>query len=111
MSKPRQKDDFGSVLKVSDIAAERLRQILAKTDLPSAWLRIRGEQDECGCINYQITLEKDLKDRADVIENPDLRIFIDKDSIELLRGAEMSFAETPEGEGFTFNNPNSKHAD
>jgi iron-sulfur cluster assembly protein len=109
MPKVKRPDDFVNVIKVSDVAAEKIKHILENTDLPSPWVKIDAKRDDCGCIDYRLTFEKQPTDDDKVVKDHDLRIFIDQSSVELLRGSEMGFAVTPEGEGFTFKNPNSEH--
>jgi iron-sulfur cluster assembly protein len=110
MAKTGGKNNFEKILEVSEDAAENIKQFLKREDLPSGGLRIHAERNECGCMNYQLNLEDSPKNGDRVIEDQGLKIFIDKASIKLLRGAKMSFTKTPE-EGFTFSNPNDKHTD
>jgi iron-sulfur cluster assembly protein len=109
MTKSKDKVEFNDILKVSSIASKKLKDILESSSLASPWLRIAAKKDDCGCIDYQMKLDKEPNESDQIIMNQDLKIFIDEESAELLRGSEMSFATTPEGEGFTFENPNSEH--
>ncbi|MEE9585736.1 MAG: iron-sulfur cluster assembly accessory protein [Nitrososphaerales archaeon] len=104
-------NNFERILEVSEDAAENIKQFLKRKDLPSAGLRISAERNECGCVNYQLKIEDSPKNGDRVMEDQGLKIFIDKASIKLLRGAKMSFTKTPEDEGFTFTNPNDEHTD
>lgn len=109
MTDPKNKVEFNDILKVSAVASEKLKDILESSNLASPWLRIVAKKDDCGCIDYQMNLEKEPNESDELIMNRDLKIFIDEKSAELIRGSEMSYTTTPEGDGFTFDNPNSVH--
>ena len=97
------------ILEVSTAAVVNIKQFLKENNLSSAGLRIMAEQDDCGCVNYQIHLEESQDDDDTVVEEHGLKIFLDPDSVKMLRGTKMDFTETPDGGGFTFDNPNDHH--
>jgi iron-sulfur cluster assembly accessory protein len=97
------------VLDVSEVAVGNIKQFLKENNVASAGIRIRAERTDCGCINYQLHLEEHPDDNDIVVEEDGLKIFVDPGSVNLLRGAKMDFAETPDGGGFTFDNPNEHH--
>jgi len=97
------------ILKVSKAAVVNIKQFLKENNLASAGLRIMAVQDDCGCINYHLNLEELPAENDTVVEEDGLKVFIGPDSVELLRGTKMDFTETPDGGGFTFDNPNEHH--
>ncbi|MCL4436564.1 MAG: iron-sulfur cluster assembly accessory protein [Thaumarchaeota archaeon] len=97
------------ILEVSNAAVVNIKQFLKENNLSSIGLRIMAQRDDCGCIGYQIHLEESSDDDDTVVETDGLKILLDPDSVKLLRGTKMDFAETPDGGGFIFDNPNDQH--
>ncbi len=109
MSKTADTDKSRRVLEVSKEAVINIKQFMKENNVTSSGLRIVAGRDDCGCINYQLHLEEGSHEDDTIVEEDGLIIFIDPASVELIRGSRMGFAETPDGGGFTFDNPNDHH--
>ncbi len=99
---------FGSVMKVTDAAAERVKALLSKRGKPAVGVRIGVRTAGCSGLSY--TLEyADAKNKFDeVVEEKGVTILIDPKATMFLIGTEMDYVEEKLKSGFVFKNPNEK---
>jgi iron-sulfur cluster assembly protein len=69
-------------------------------------LRIMVQLGGCAGIKYSMGLVRNPAPTDFVVEQGDIRIFIDPESEPHLRGTTVDFVADPEASGFTFDNPN-----
>ena len=94
---------------VTERAASRLRDIMAAEHQPVSSLRIALVRTRCmggRGFTYQLGLEASPTSDDEVFEHNGLTVVIDPASSGHLHGAELDYVESPEGTGFTVNNPN-----
>ncbi|HHT26691.1 MAG TPA: iron-sulfur cluster assembly accessory protein [Firmicutes bacterium] len=84
-------------------AAKRLKEELAKTDLPG--VRVYAQPGGCSGISYGMALDE-AHDEDHVVTMFDINLYIDPASGQLLKGAEIGYEDSPAGGGFLINNPN-----
>lgn len=93
-------------VRLSDAAAERIRQIMQSSD--GAYLGVRVGVTNGGCAGMSYTM--DYADKAgqfdEVIEDKGVKIFIDPKAIMFLLGTEMDFVRDKLAARFIFINPN-----
>lgn len=95
-------------IKLSDAAAERVRELMSRTDDPVLGLRVRVSTKGCSGLSYQIEYAKDKKKFEEVVEDKGATVFIDPAAIMFLIGSEMDYVEDRFESKFVFNNPNEK---
>lgn len=95
-------------LRITEAAAEKIRQLLAKRGKPSAGIRIGIRTKGCSGLSY--TLEyADAKGPFDeVVDDKGVTILIDPKATLFIIGTEMDYAENKLESGFVFRNPNEK---
>ena len=61
-----------------------------------------------GCAGFQYGMDFEEKpDKTDkVVEQHDVKLFIDKDSMDFLKGVKIDFVDSLQGSGFKIDNPN-----
>jgi iron-sulfur cluster assembly protein len=93
---------------ITDAAAEKIKQLLAKRGKPSAGIRIGIRTKGCSGLSY--TLEyADAKGPFDeVVDDKGVTILIDPKATLFIIGTEMDYAEDKLESGFVFRNPNEK---
>jgi iron-sulfur cluster assembly protein len=98
------------VMTLTDTAAERVREIMTRSDRPVAGLRVGVKNG--GCAGMEYTMEwADRQEKLDeVVEDKGVRIFIDPKAILFLLGTEMDYRVETLKSGFVFNNPNQTSA-
>ena len=104
-AKPRPK-----VMTLTDAAAERVQQIIAKSERPVLGLRVGVKNGGCAGMEYTMEWANEQKPFDEVIEEKGVKVLIDPKAILFLLGTEMDFQSSALKSGFTFNNPNQTSA-
>ena len=89
-------------------AEDKVKEILSEQPEPYAGLRIQVVGGGCSGFQYRMGFDKNFNDQTDqVFEFDGLKVFVDKQSLLYMDGAEVDYVEGLHGAGFKFNNPNS----
>lgn len=93
-------------------AAAKVRQLLADRPEGGAGLGLRVSVRPGGCAGFEYALAFDSGPRAAdrVFAAEGFAVFVDPDSLRLLRGARIDYVEGLRGTGFAFDNPNARSA-
>ena len=95
---------------VTERAASRIAEIVASQGSPAA-LRVAVLAGGCSGFQYRFELDAEAAKPDDlVIERAGARVLVDPDSLELLAGAELDFADALMGSHFAVRNPNATAA-
>jgi iron-sulfur cluster assembly protein len=95
---------------LTDAAAARVRQIMAKADTPAAGLRVGVKNGGCAGMEYTMEWAAEQKPFDEVIEDKGVKVLIDAKAVMFLLGTEMDFQTSALKSGFVFNNPNQTSA-
>jgi iron-sulfur cluster assembly protein len=89
-------------------AEDKVKEILSEQPESYAGLRIQVVGGGCSGFQYRMGFDKNYNDQNDqLFEFDGLKVFIDKQSLLYMDGAEVDYIEGLHGAGFKFNNPNS----
>ncbi len=94
------------IMKLTDAAAARVREILDKSDKPVVGLRVGVKNGGCAGMEYTMEWAEDQKPFDEVVEDKGVRVLIDAKAMMFLLGTEMDFQSSALKSGFVFNNPN-----
>ena len=94
------------VMKLTDAAAERVREIMANSGKPVVGLRIGVKNGGCAGMEYTLEWAEDQKPFDEVVEDKGVKVLIDAKAMMFLLGTEMDFQSSTLKSGFVFNNPN-----
>ena len=94
------------VMRLSDAAAERLKEIMGQSERPVAGLRVGVEKGGCAGMSYTMEYAEDANSHDEIIEEKGVRLFIDPKAVLYLLGTEMDYQVDKFTAGFVFNNPN-----
>ncbi len=97
-------------MSLTDAAAERVRQIISKSDQPVLGLRVGVKNGGCAGMEYTMEWATEQKPFDEVIEDKGVKVLIDPKAILFLLGTEMDYQISTLKSGFTFNNPNQTSA-
>ncbi len=95
-----------TVLSLSDAAASKLLELTAQETSPEIGLRVYVYSGGCSGYRYGMMLEDQPTQDDQVLESKGVRVYVDGQSIELIKGSEIDYVDTLMGAGFTVNNPN-----
>jgi len=94
------------VMKLTDAAADRVREIIARSEKPVVGLRIGVKNGGCAGMEYTMEWAEDQKPFDEVVEDKGVKVLIDAKAMMFLLGTEMDYQTTTLKSGFVFNNPN-----
>lgn len=97
------------VLTLTDVAAERVRAIMASKDEATA-LRIGVKNGGCAGMEYTMDWADTADPLDEVIEDNGVRVLIEPKAVLFLLGAEMDYKVDKLSSGFVFKNPNQTSA-
>ena len=98
------------VITLTDAAARRVKDIIAKADRPLAGVRVGVRNGGCAGMSYTMEYAEMAARGEDVVEDKGVKVFIDPKAVLFLFGTEMDFQTTKLASQFVFNNPNQTSA-
>lgn len=92
-------------INLTERAAEHVKRFLAgKTDL----LRVGIRKTGCSGYSYIVEPETTIGERDQVFESNGIKLVVDGDSLDYVRGMELDYVREGLNATFRFNNPNVK---
>jgi iron-sulfur cluster assembly protein len=98
------------VMSLTDAAATRVRDIMAKADRPVAGIRVGISKGGCAGMSYKVEYAEAAKPGDEIVEDKGVRVFVDPTAILFLLGTEMDYKVDKLAAQFVFNNPNQTSA-
>jgi iron-sulfur cluster assembly protein len=98
------------VMRLSDAAASRIKEIVAKADKPIAGVRVGVKNGGCAGMAYTMQYAERVEASDEVVEDKGVRLFIDPKAVLFLLGTEMDYKVDKLSAQFVFNNPNQTSA-
>ena len=94
------------VIKLSDNAANRIKEIMSKAESTAIGVRVGVKSGGCAGMSYVMEYAKEAKKNEEVIEDKGVKVFIDSNAIIYLLGTEMDYKKDKFSSQFVFKNPN-----
>ena len=94
------------VIKLSDNAALRIKEIMSNAEKNSIGVRVSVKTGGCAGMSYVMEYTKEVNQSDEVIEDKGVKVFIDSAAIMYLLGTEMDYKKDELSSSFVFNNPN-----
>jgi iron-sulfur cluster assembly protein len=98
------------VMRLSEAAALRIRDIIGKSERPIAGIRVGVKNGGCAGMSYTMEYAEALDPRDEIVEDKGVRVLIDPKAVLFLLGTEMDYRVDKLSSGFVFNNPNQTSA-
>ena len=98
------------VMRLTDAAAARIRDLMAKAERPIAGLRVGVKNGGCAGMAYTMEYAESVNPADEVVEDKGITILIDPKAVLFLLGTEMDFKTEKLSSQFVFNNPNQTSA-
>ncbi len=93
---------------LTERAAQRVRDLVAKSDKPVQGLRVGVKARGCSGMSYVVEYAEEARKFEDVVEQHGVKLFIDPTAVMYLLGSELDYKENKMESGFVFSNPNEK---
>ena len=94
------------VIKLSDSAANRIKEIMSKADDNTIGVRVGVKSGGCAGMSYMMEYAKEAKKIEEIIEDKGVKVFIDANAVMYLLGTEMDYKVDKFSSQFVFKNPN-----
>src|SRR5437870_8242144 len=98
------------VLRLSDAAASRIKELMAKAGRPIAALRVGVKNGGCAGMEYTMEYVEKVGPTDEVVEDKGVKLLIDPKAVLFLLGTEMDWKAEKLSSTFVFNNPNQTSA-
>ena len=98
------------VMRLSDAAAARIKDIMAKAERPFAGVRVGVKNGGCAGMSYTMEYADKVNPTDEVIEEKGIKLMIDPKAVMFLIGTEMDYKSEKLSAQFVFNNPNQTSA-
>ncbi|MGA2452510.1 MAG: iron-sulfur cluster assembly accessory protein [Solirubrobacteraceae bacterium] len=95
------------MIEITDKGAEKVHEFLAsqQADTSVAGLRVGVRGGGCSGFQYQLAFDEQ-RDSDVVFESHGLKLLVDGESLQFVRGSTIDYEESLQGAGFKVNNPN-----
>ena len=95
------------MIEITDKGAEKVHEFLAsqQADVSVAGLRVGVRGGGCSGFQYQLAFDEQ-RDSDVVFESHGLKLLVDGESLQFVRGSSIDYEESLQGAGFKVNNPN-----
>jgi iron-sulfur cluster assembly protein len=94
------------VIKVSDNAALRIKEIMSSSEKDSLGVRVSVKTGGCAGMSYVMEYTKEVNPNDEMIEDKGVKVFVDSAAVMYLLGTEMDYKKEELSSSFVFNNPN-----
>lgn len=107
---PRARRPRPKVVTLSDSAADRVKEIMAKAEKPYAGLRVGVKNGGCAGQEYILEYAEAAGPLDEVVEDKDVTILIDPKAVLFLIGTTIDYEVSRLSSKFVFRNPNETDA-
>jgi len=98
------------VMRLTDAAALRIKDVMARADKPVAGVRVGVKNGGCAGMEYTMEYADSVQPTDEVVEDKGVKILVDPKAVLFLLGTEMDYKAEKLSAQFVFNNPNQTSA-
>jgi iron-sulfur cluster assembly protein len=94
-------------IKITEKAVKEVIKIMEENRIPDTYgLRVGVKGGGCSGLTYTMNFDENSREGDTIIEQNNVKLFVDGKSLFYLSGTELDFTDGLNGKGFIFNNPN-----
>ncbi|WP_082512483.1 iron-sulfur cluster assembly accessory protein [Afipia sp. Root123D2] len=94
------------VMRLTDAAAARVRELSSRADSEIVGLRVGVKNGGCAGQSYTVEYAHEVRPTDEVVEDKGVKILVDPKAVLFLLGTEMDYEASKMQAQFVFNNPN-----
>ncbi len=94
------------VMRLTDAAALRIKDVMARADRPVAGVRVGVKNGGCAGMEYTMEYADAVQPTDEVVVDKGVKILVDPKAVLFLLGTEMDYKADKLSAQFVFNNPN-----
>jgi len=91
---------------LTQAAADKVQGLLENEQNDALNLRVFVSGGGCSGFQYGFTFDDQIKENDTVVESCGVKLLVDQMSMDLLKGAEIDYQTSIQGESFVIRNPN-----
>lgn len=95
-------------LGVTERAAKKIKELIKKDKHKPIALRVKVVEGGCAGQSYDLSFDNMAGMNDKVITSHGVKLFVDPESLNFVKGSEIDYTEGLQGTGFKVNNPNMK---
>ncbi|HSM02383.1 MAG TPA: iron-sulfur cluster insertion protein ErpA [Acidimicrobiia bacterium] len=95
---------------LTSTAAAKVAELIEREEEKDLVLRVGVRPGGCSGFSYEMYFDSTVDDTDFIAETDGVRMAVDKDSLEMLKGAEVDYRDGLQGAGFHIQNPNVQRA-
>ena len=96
------------VIHLTDAAVAKIRAMMEKEGKTGYALRVGVVTGGCAGLSYEMRFQKNSYENDVVVDQKDMRILINEESLAFLKGLEIDYIDTLKESGFKYRNPNAQ---
>jgi iron-sulfur cluster assembly accessory protein len=96
------------VITLTDAAAEKIKSMMLKEGKEGSALRFGVATGGCAGLSYEMKFQKNPYDNDIVFEQKGLKVIVNQESVEFVKGVQIDYVDTLRESGFKYSNPNAK---
>lgn len=93
------------MLQVTERAADKVRELMARESKEGYGLRVAVQGGGCSGFQYGLSYEKERGENDEVLEFHGLAVYVDAMSRLYLDGVQIDYVDSLQGSGFKIENP------
>jgi len=93
-------------MELTEAAARKIQGLLDQEENKALHLRIFVSGGGCSGFQYGFTFDEEIKQDDTVAESRGVKLLVDAMSLDLLKGSEIDYQSSLQGESFVIRNPN-----
>ena len=93
-------------MELTEAAAGKIQGLLEKEANEALHLRIFVSGGGCSGFQYGFTFDEEVKQDDTVVESHGVKLLVDAMSLDMLKGSEIDYQSSLQGESFVIKNPN-----
>ena len=101
-------DNIGDEVVMTSLAVDKLKEVLKEQGKEDCGLKIDVIPGGCNGMQYSFGIMKEGLEGDKTLEMGDVKVFISKESFELLKGSKIDYVDSLTDAGFRITNPNAK---
>ncbi len=95
-------------VRITQAAIDKLKSMRAKEGKEDCGLRIGVVPGGCAGMSYDLRFQKNPYENDTIFEQAGMKVFINPESLALLKDIEIDYIDTLKESGFKYRNPNAK---
>ncbi len=100
-------ENLESEITITEKAIKEIKRIKDENNISAEFgLRIGVKGGGCSGLTYTLGFDPETRDGDTIIQQEEIKLFIDGKSLFYLSGTQLDFSDGLNGKGFIFNNPN-----